>query len=123
MIFLKQKKGTTFAELNANDETLLGDLNFDDLLLPEERVQPFKMEVNIPQSVGPLFNDNNIGFAPSSFPQSGSIYRNIYPTYTNAHGFNINININVSDNVETITPHTFPSPGTRNKSLLLHLPN
>lgn len=29
-------QGPTLAELNANDETLLGDLNFDDLLLPEE---------------------------------------------------------------------------------------
>ncbi|KAI4459185.1 adult retina protein [Holotrichia oblita] len=29
-------QGPTLAELNANDDTLLGDLNFDDLLLPEE---------------------------------------------------------------------------------------
>ncbi|XP_066902308.1 protein CREBRF homolog [Halyomorpha halys] len=29
-------QGPTLAELNANDETLLGDLSFDDLLLPEE---------------------------------------------------------------------------------------
>lgn len=29
-------QGPTLAELNANDETLLEDLNFDDLLLPEE---------------------------------------------------------------------------------------
>ncbi|OAD59954.1 Protein CREBRF like protein [Eufriesea mexicana] len=107
-------QGPTLAELNANDETLLGDLNFDDLLLPEERVQPFKMEVNVPQSVGPLFHDNNVGFAPSSFPQSGSIYRNICPTYINAHGFNINIHINSGDNVETITPNAFSSPGTSN---------
>ncbi|XP_049820547.1 uncharacterized protein LOC109598694 isoform X2 [Aethina tumida] len=28
-------QGPTLAELNANDETLLGDLNFDDLLLPD----------------------------------------------------------------------------------------
>ncbi|XP_023017905.1 repressed by TOR [Leptinotarsa decemlineata] len=29
-------QGPTLAELNANDENFLGDLNFDDLLLPEE---------------------------------------------------------------------------------------
>lgn len=106
-------QGPTLAELNANDDTLLGDLNFDDLLLPEERIQPFKMDVNVAQSVAPLFNDNNVGFAPSSFPQSGSTYRNI-PTYINTHGFNLNININVADNLETISPNTFPSPGTSN---------
>ncbi|CAL7935687.1 unnamed protein product [Xylocopa violacea] len=107
-------QGPTLAELNANDDTLLGDLNFDDLLLPEERIQPFKIDANVTQSVGPLFNDNNTGFAPSSFPQSGSMYRNICPTYMNAHGFNLNININVADNLETVSPNAFPSPGTSN---------
>lgn len=38
-------QGPTLAELNANDETLLGDLNFDDLLLPEESSYNY---VNIP---------------------------------------------------------------------------
>ncbi|XP_012134909.1 repressed by TOR isoform X3 [Megachile rotundata] len=106
-------QGPTLAELNANDDTLLGDLNFDDLLLPEERVQPFKMDVNTTQPVGPLFNDNS-GFAPSSFPQSGSQYRNVCLPYANAHGFNLNININVADNLETISPNAYPSPGTSN---------
>ncbi|XP_076247850.1 repressed by TOR [Calliopsis andreniformis] len=106
-------QGPTLAELNANDDTLLGDLNFDDLLLPEERIQPYKVDMNTAQSTGP-FNDNNTGFAPSSFPQSSSTYRNICPTYINAHGFNLNININVSDNLETVSPNTFPSPGTSN---------
>ncbi|XP_033337102.2 repressed by TOR [Megalopta genalis] len=105
-------QGPTLAELNANDETLLGDLNFDDLLLPEERIQPFKVDVNVTQSVAPLFNDNNGGFAPSSFPQSGSTYRNICSAYMNTHGFNLNIN--VGDNLETISPNAFPSPGTSN---------
>ncbi|XP_029038964.1 uncharacterized protein LOC114874142 isoform X2 [Osmia bicornis bicornis] len=106
-------QGPTLAELNANDDTLLGDLNFDDLLLPEERVQPFKIDVNVAQPVGPLFNDNS-AFAPSSFPQSGSAYRNACPTYINTHGFNLNININVADNLETVSPNTYPSPGTSN---------
>ncbi|XP_031833290.1 repressed by TOR [Nomia melanderi] len=104
-------QGPTLAELNANDDTLLGDLNFDDLLLPEERIQPYKVDVNATQPVGPLFNDNNAGFAPSSFPQSGSAYRNC-PAYINTHG--CNLNLNVVDNLETISPNAFPSPGTSN---------
>lgn len=96
-------QGPTLAELNANDDTLLGDLNFDDLLLPEERL-PFKMEQN--QCNPNLFNNDNIGFAPSSFPQSGYI-RNVYPNYNsnmnNVHGFG---NANVNESVQ------FPSPGT-----------
>lgn len=41
-------QGPTLAELNANDETLLGDLNFDDLLLPEESSYSY---VNVPQKL------------------------------------------------------------------------
>jgi hypothetical protein len=106
-------QGPTLAELNANDDTLLGDLNFDDLLLPEERAQPIKVE-NVPLSCGSLFSSNNAtGFAPSSFPQTGLTYRSC-PTYTNTYGFNLNKGTNVTDNVETVSPTTFPSPGTSN---------
>ncbi|XP_058800502.1 protein CREBRF homolog [Phymastichus coffea] len=35
-------QGPTLAELNANEDTLLGDLNFDDLLLPDENMQPLR---------------------------------------------------------------------------------
>ncbi|KYN39924.1 hypothetical protein ALC56_05692 [Trachymyrmex septentrionalis] len=100
-------QGPTLAELNANDDTLLGDLNFDDLLLPEERVQPIKMEYAAPLT-GSLFN-SSIGFAPSSFPQSGVTHRSC-PTYTNTCGFNLNRGSNIVDNAEAVSP----SPGTSN---------
>ena len=29
-------QGPTLAELNANDESLLGDLNFDDFMMPQQ---------------------------------------------------------------------------------------
>ncbi|KYM94454.1 PREDICTED: CREB3 regulatory factor [Cyphomyrmex costatus] len=104
-------QGPTLAELNANDDTLLGDLNFDDLLLPEERVQPIKMEY-APPLTGSLFS-SSIGFAPSSFPQSGVTHRSC-PTYTNTCGFNLNRDSSVVDNAEAVSPTAFPSPGTSN---------
>ncbi|XP_050460780.1 protein CREBRF homolog isoform X1 [Cataglyphis hispanica] len=101
-------QGPTLAALNANDETLqLGDLSFDDLLLPEERMQP-KTE-NAPLS-GSLFSTSGIGFAPSSFPQSGLTHRSC-PTYTNTYAFNKSST--VVDNVEA-APIAFPSPNTGN---------
>lgn len=53
-------QGPTLAELNANDETLLGDLNFDDLLLPEENSYNY---VNIPtmQKMSSMQINNTIG--------------------------------------------------------------
>ncbi|XP_025158511.1 protein CREBRF homolog isoform X1 [Harpegnathos saltator] len=106
-------QGPTLAELNANDDTLLGDLNFDDLLLPEERVPPIKVEANAPSSTGSLFTSSDVGFAPSSFPQSGLTFRSC-PTYTNTYGFNLNKGSNIVDNVEAVSPTAFPSPGTSN---------
>jgi len=102
-------QGPTLAELNAND--LLEDLNFDDLLLPEGRVQPIKMEYAAPLT-GSLFS-SSIGFAPSSFPQSGVTHRSC-PTYTNTCGFNLNRSSNIVDNAEAVSPTAFPSPGTSN---------
>lgn len=74
-------QGPTLAELNANDETLLGDLNFDDLLLPEENSYNY---INVPgsQKVSmPLLqlnnnltsnrvNNNSLGLLVSSCPQT-----------------------------------------------------
>lgn len=69
-------QGPTLAELNANDENLLEDLNFDDLLLPEEN----SYYINVPARAAPPLvqitntnNNNNAGqsssvFMPSSFP-------------------------------------------------------
>lgn len=104
-------QGPTLAELNANDDTLLGDLNFDDLLLPEDRVQPIKMEYNNPLTSS-LFS-NSIGFASSSFPQSGVTHRSC-PTYTNTCSFNLNRGSNIADNAEAVSPTAFPSPSTSN---------
>ncbi|KAK2575708.1 hypothetical protein KPH14_012097 [Odynerus spinipes] len=106
-------QGPTLAELNANDDTLLGDLNFDDLLLPEECIQPLRIGANVIPSGGSLFNSNGSGFAPSSFPQTGTAYRSC-PTYINTCGFTINKDINVTDNFEGISPPAFTSPGTSN---------
>lgn len=108
-------QGPTLAELNtlANDDTLLGDLNFDDLVLPEERtIQPIKVEANVPSSTGSLFSSSTVGFAPSSFPQTGSTFRSC-PTYANTYIFNINKDSN-ADNMEPVSPTAFPSPGTSN---------
>ncbi|XP_070171255.1 protein CREBRF homolog isoform X2 [Polyergus mexicanus] len=103
-------QGPTLAALNANDETLqLGDLSFDDLLLPEERVQPIKIET-APLLSGSLFSTSGTGFAPSSFPQSG-LTRRSCPTYTNTYAFNRSST--VVDNAEAV-PIAFPSPGTGN---------
>lgn len=74
-------QGPTLAELNANDETLLGDLNFDDLLLPEENSYNY---VNIPTTqklsmqtmhINTAVNSNRINnnhtITASSCPQTG----------------------------------------------------
>ncbi|XP_057655294.1 protein CREBRF homolog isoform X6 [Diorhabda carinulata] len=58
-------QGPTLAELNANDENFLGDLNFDDLLLPEENTYiilekgiPYHRDLDLPSSV-PTSNFDN----------------------------------------------------------------
>lgn len=73
-------QGPTLAELNANDETLLEDLNFDDLLLPEEG--PFSY-INVSQATqrisAPIVQINNnhlnnLNVTASSCPQPGIGY-------------------------------------------------
>lgn len=53
-------QGPTLAELNANDETLLGDLNFDDLLLPEENSYSYVSIPNVQKVSMPVMQLNNI---------------------------------------------------------------
>lgn len=74
-------QGPTLAELNANDDTLLGDLNFDDLLLPEEGsylsisqklVSPFSVS-----NSNHLNNNGPIVTASSSCPQASMLYRDM----------------------------------------------
>ncbi|XP_015111693.1 protein CREBRF homolog isoform X2 [Diachasma alloeum] len=105
-------QGPTLAELNANDDILLGDLNFDDLLLPEDRLQPLRTDANIMQTSGPLFSGGLTNFAPSSFPQSTTLYRNC-PPYAANSGFNFN-GIGLIDNLEAVSPPAYPSPSTSN---------
>ncbi|PSN54991.1 hypothetical protein C0J52_02341 [Blattella germanica] len=77
-------QGPTLAELNANDENLLEDLNFDDLLLPEENsyyisvpsqsrhpigsLPPLVQVTNANASNNNSNNQNSSIFTPSSFP-------------------------------------------------------
>ncbi|XP_063381414.1 protein CREBRF homolog [Cydia fagiglandana] len=81
--------GPTLAELNANPDTLLDDLNFDDLLLPEEngyciqiggamsgsRRAPHSIQVpNVPASESPCspYSRAQLAFSPSSQHSSAS---------------------------------------------------
>lgn len=79
-------QGPTLAELNANDDTLLGDLSFDDLLLPDEpnyfinapSVSIGQQDMNAPivqvtdsQMTSQSHLSVNSPFAPSSFPPVG----------------------------------------------------
>ncbi|XP_012259728.2 CREB3 regulatory factor [Athalia rosae] len=104
-------QGPTLAELNANDDTLLGDLNFDDLLLPEEQNQPLKLNDAI-QSSGSLFSGVST-FVSSSFPQSGPLYRNSH-MYQNPSAFHLNGGVSLMETAETASPPAYPSPGTSN---------
>lgn len=105
-------QGPTLAELNANDDTLLGDLNFDDLLLPEEKIQ-FKVGTDNVPSASSLYSSSGPCFAPSSFPQSAQSFRSC-PTFVNNSGFNLNGGISLMDSLEAVSPSAFPSPGTSN---------
>lgn len=77
-------QGPTLAELNANDDTLLGDLNFDDLLLPEENSYNYVNVVGSQKVSMPLLQlnsnlasnrvNNNLGLTVSSCPQPGMGY-------------------------------------------------
>ncbi|KAI4482871.1 hypothetical protein M0804_008724 [Polistes exclamans] len=104
--------GPTLAELNANDDTLLGDLNFDDLLLPEEYIQPLRIGSNV-ASGNSLFNSNGPGFASSSFPQTGTAYRSS-PAHTNTTGFLLNRDINITNNMDGASSPIFISLGSSN---------
>ncbi|KAK3921834.1 Protein CREBRF-like protein [Frankliniella fusca] len=89
-------QGPTLAELNANDENLLGDLNFDDLLLPEESCNSFnsslmnasksnilslspavQVQVSTHSSISTT-SPAGSGFLPSSFPPGNVYYRDAF---------------------------------------------
>lgn len=73
--------GPTLAELNANDETLLREINLDDLILPEEGSSFMNLvsQKNSPVHQINLSNshqsNNNQTLTASSCPQSSMMYR------------------------------------------------
>ncbi|XP_011309610.1 uncharacterized protein REPTOR isoform X2 [Fopius arisanus] len=103
----------TLAELNCSDDILLGDLNFDDLILPppDDRLQPFRADTII-ETGGTLFSGGLTNFTPGSCPQSAISYRN-YTPYTTTSAFSYN-GIGIIDNLEAVSPPAYPSPSTSN---------
>ncbi|XP_073998627.1 repressed by TOR isoform X3 [Rhodnius prolixus] len=74
-------QGPTLAELNANDETLLDDLSFDDLLLPEEHTCYIQVP-SYPRAMSPLAQSGNQATPPliqsetvSAIPFPADFYR------------------------------------------------
>ncbi|XP_068908840.1 protein CREBRF homolog [Tenebrio molitor] len=71
-------QGPTLAELNANDDTLLGDLNFDDLLLPEEgSYLNMTQKMSTPYAIhnsNHLNNNSPVVTASSSCPQPSMLF-------------------------------------------------
>ena len=118
-------QGPTLAELNANDDTLLGDLNFDDLLLPEEGnyisglalTHALTNKLNMPYLQ--LNNNNNVignvGFLATSCPSNTmGYYRNsaeVFPNHTSNYIKNVS--------VDSFSP---PSQNGSNSSLLNNTP-
>lgn len=84
-------QGPTLAELNANDDTLLEDLNFDDLLLPEEKSYYINISPNPTQLqlkfVSPQINNNtnatNNNLFATSCPQVNFNMKNIQKVHGN----------------------------------------
>ncbi|XP_057321876.1 protein CREBRF homolog [Microplitis mediator] len=102
-------QGPTLAELNANDDILLGDLNFDDLLLPEERLQPLSPPTVIPQPVtiapAPIPVASHVGLLSgisgfaASYPSSTVTFK---PTTT----YSTNFIGNFDNDVVYVSPST-----------------
>lgn len=102
-------QGPTLAELNANDDILLGDLNFDDLLLPEERLQPLSPQTVVPQPVtiapAPIPIASHVGVSSgisgfaASYPSSTVTFK---PTTT----YSTNFIGNFDNDVVYVSPST-----------------
>lgn len=83
-------QGPTLAELNANDDTLLGDLNFDDLLLPEEGSYfSLSQKISIPFIHNSHhINNNSVITTASSCPQASMFfYRDLDLANTSSNNF------------------------------------
>ncbi|XP_017787279.1 PREDICTED: protein CREBRF homolog [Nicrophorus vespilloides] len=121
-------EGPTLAELNANAETLLADLNFDDLLLPEETYfnalndsQINQSKFNSSSPFAPINNNNNTHFNnnsnqfATSCPQPSGL--NFYKDYESYDSFNKNAAFSPGSSNSSILYHTAPSPATPPNSL------
>ncbi|XP_057655289.1 protein CREBRF homolog isoform X2 [Diorhabda carinulata] len=97
-------QGPTLAELNANDENFLGDLNFDDLLLPEENTYII-LEKGNSQNMTHHINNNPI---TSYLPQGIPYHRDLdLPSSVPTSNF---------DNYKYKTPVSALSPESQNSS-------
>lgn len=109
-------QGPTLAELNANDETLLEDLNFDDLLLPEEGA----CLISVPtfSRLSPaLANNSSFNTCASSFPPDGIGF------YKDTFGTSSSVPSSPLDAATTKTYQTTVSPASQHSSsssLLIH---
>jgi hypothetical protein len=110
-------QGPTLAELNANEDTLLGDLNFDDLLLPDENMQPMRTTpagtIDLLPVNSSILTVNSSSFASSSFPQQVQVYR-ACPQLASSSVFGFNSLTGIIDSSETVSPPIFPSSSTSN---------
>lgn len=85
-------QGPTLAELNANDETLLGNLNFDDLLLPEEGTYNYSnLTQNVPQKFINSTVSQTVGSNSNNNQQRSSMF-----TQPNANFYRDNTNLMVN---------------------------
>ncbi|CAG9857992.1 unnamed protein product [Phyllotreta striolata] len=102
-------QGPTLAELNANDDNLLGDLNFDDLLLPEENTYII-LEKGNSQYASHRFNNNPV----TSLPSQGLLYNKDLDVPTS-------IQFGTPDNYNKLYKTAFsPESQTSSSSSLVH---
>lgn len=97
-------QGPTLAELNANDDTMFGDLNFDDLLLPDENIQSMRQDFDLLPGTNSFLGTNSGSTTPSSFPQQNQLLRGCSLQYT--HSFQGNNSL--IDHGEGLSPAYSP---------------
>ncbi|XP_044762513.1 protein CREBRF homolog [Coccinella septempunctata] len=116
-------QGPTLAELNANDETLLREINFDDLLLPEEGSSFMNLSSQKSSPVQQIqlsnshHSNNNQTMTASSCPQSSMMYRDNELSVVPSNSFEIYHSKNLMSAVSP-TSHT-----SSNSSILQSSPH
>ncbi|XP_060526319.1 protein CREBRF homolog isoform X2 [Cylas formicarius] len=110
-------QGPTLAELNANDENLLGDFNFDDLLLPNDlNYATLDRGANLfgQNSINQFINNNQVIGASSSAPQATLFYKELeIASNVNTPNFDFNSRTPVS----ALSP---ASPASSNSSIIIN---